>query len=44
MLPHAFTGGSAVPALECTADPGGTFSVDSARIVAIESQALSMVP
>ena len=44
VLPHAYTGGSAVPTLECSSDVGGTFTVKSAKIVAIESQTLSMVP
>ena len=42
VLPHAYTGGSAAPALKCSAEVGGTFTVKSARIVAIESQTLSI--
>ena len=44
VLPHAYAGGSAAPTLECSSDVSGTFTVKSAKLVAIESQTLSIMP
>ena len=44
VLPHSYAGGSAAPTLECSSDAIGTFTVKSAKLVAIESQTLATTP